>query len=114
MLVLQRKYPASMFIMYIVIMLIRKWYVLAIVVLLLVLRAFGLDIPAALPLMVAMLYLAWAVAASLLQRRAILNMMPGNEMLDKMFADNDNGYRNVVDTVNEIIDSQLDGEDEDS
>jgi hypothetical protein len=103
---LKRKYPGSMFIMGIVLGLLKKWYILLLVILLFIVRVFAPDIPSFLPFVILAVYLIWAIVTQLKYRSTILNMKPGDNMLDKMFANNDSGYRNVIDTVNEIIEKQ--------
>lgn len=86
--------------------LLRKWAIIIAIISLFVIRLVIPAMPIAIPLIFLTALLAFATIKQLKHRKTILNMNlneDANELLDKMFADNKKGYRNVIDTVNEII-----------
>jgi len=107
----KRKYPIGMFIMGVVLKLfLNKWRLLVfgLALLLAVARIFFPIIPIVIPLALLFIWLASAIVSMLIDRKTVLDIKDNGEgvSLDKMFADNNKGYRNVIDTVNEYIDNQ--------
>jgi len=103
---MKRKYPTSMFIMGIVIELFKMRIVLLIAIILLLAQFFIEQIPALIPLLVFAICIIVAILKQMKQRNAILTMNPNdeaNDLINKMFADNNRGYRNIIDAVDEII-----------
>ena len=103
---MKRKYPTSMFIMGIVIELFKMRIVLLIAIILLLAQFFIEQIPALIPLLIFAICIIVAILKQMKQRNAILTMNPNdeaNDLINKMFADNNRGYRNIIDAVDEII-----------
>ena len=101
-----RKYPLSMTIMDIIYFLIKKWFLVVGTILLFIIRIFMPEIPVALPVLLLVGLLAFAVVDALKQKKALLEMNPNEEtsdLLNKMFADNNLGYKNIINAVDEII-----------
>jgi len=94
----------SIFIMGIFIWLYTRWYILLLAILVFILRAFIPNIPIAIPLILLAIWIVWAIITSLKNRSSVLNMDSNDDLINKMLADNDKGYRNIVDAVNEVID----------
>ena len=88
----------------IVFRLIKKWYILMIVVMLFFARAFFPSITPLLPLSILVIWLLIAIIAQLIDRNVLLKMKPDDELLNDMFADNDRGYKNIIDAVQKAID----------
>ena len=103
---MKRKYPASLFVMGVFLELFRLRLILLLVVLLLTAGIFIPDIPLAVSGLLFVVCLTIAIFKQIRQRNTITTMNPhaeANDLLNKMFADNDKGYRNVIDAVDEII-----------
>ena len=103
-----RKYPLSVFIMGIIFKLVidkRGRLLLGLTVLLFILRVFINGIHIIFPLMLLTVWLVAAIVSMLHDVKIVLTMEDNGKgvSIDKMFADNDKGYRNAVDTVNEYI-----------
>ena len=101
-----RKYPFSMFLMDMVFFLIRRWQFVVGIILLFVVRIFIPQIPVALPLLLLVALLFVTVVEALRHKKALLEMNPNeetSELLDKMFADNNLGYKNITHAIDEII-----------
>ena len=101
-----RKYPFSMVIMDMVFFLIRRWRFVVGIILLFIVRIFIPQIPVALPLLLLSALLFVTVVEALRHKKALLEMNPNeetSELLDKMFADNNLGYKNIINAVDEII-----------
>jgi len=95
-----------MFIMGIALELLKRWYILVLIVLLLIIRFFSPGIPIELPLV----FLAIWVALALMAQFKTGNGPPeigsndeANGLRDKMFAGDDNGNTNTPDEANETI-----------
>jgi len=108
---MKRKYPTGLVIMGMIINMIKGWPIPALAMVLLAARLFLSNIPLWLVLGILLVWVGWALLNSLKVRYEMLKMRPGDEMLDKMFADNDKGYRNIIDTIEEIIKKEM-GDDE--
>lgn len=110
----RRKYPFSMLIMDFILFLIKRWHLLVGIIFLFILRIFIPEIPVALPLLLLAGLFGFLVIEVLKHKKALLEMNPNqetNELLDKMFADNNLGYKNIINAVDEIVqkhDSKLD------
>jgi len=78
---------------------------LGLTVLLFILRVFINGIHIIFPLMLLTVWLVAAIVSMLHDVKIVLTMEDNGKgvSIDKMFADNDKGYRNAVDTVNEYI-----------
>lgn len=86
--------------------LIKIWFILALAILLFVLLIFVPEMPIAIPCAVLILWFALAIIQQCKDVRTLLHMNGNdstNDLLDEMLKDNNKGYRNVVDAVNEII-----------
>jgi len=114
---MKRKYPASMFIMGVIIELFRLRLQLLVAVILLIASFFIEQLPVLTSFLIFAVCVVVAIVKQMRQRKAILTMNPNhnaNDLLDKMFADNDNGYRNVIDAVNEVIEQHNSDSDSDA
>ena len=103
---MKRKYSASMFIMGTILELIKLRSLLLVTLILLIASFFIEPLPALVSFLIFATCVVIAIVKQIGQRNAILTMNPNEEasnLLDKMFADNDKGYRNVIDAVDEII-----------
>jgi len=102
----KRKYPTSMFITGIVIELFKMRIVLLIAIILLFAQFFIEQISILIPLIIFAICIVVAIFKQMKQRNAILTMNPNdeaNDLINKMFADNNRGYRNIIDAVDDII-----------
>ena len=107
-----RKYPLSLFIMGTLLELIKAWYILALILLLIILRAFYSKIPVFILVALFAVWFALAVFRQIRNRKILINTdstdEETNDLIDKMFKDNGRGYKNVVDAVNEVIEKNRD------
>ena len=103
---MKRKYPWSMFFMDVIIFLLKTWYASIVIIFIFILRLIMLDIPLAIVPILVIVWVILAITRAVIHKNALLNMNPNEEtnaLLDKMFANNDKGYKNVVEAVDEII-----------
>jgi len=103
---MKRKYPTSMFIMGIIIELFKMRMLLLVAVIFLLAQFFIEQIPILAPLLIFAVCIVIAIFRQIKQRNAMLTMNPNaetNDLINKMFADNDKGYKNIIDAVDEII-----------
>ena len=95
----------------VVLNLVKSWYLIIVILLLsLIIIVFHYFSPI-IPLAFAVVWLLFAIIKQLWYRKVSLKKSEDknvNELFDKMFADNQKGYKNVVDTVDEIIKNQTD------
>lgn len=101
-----RKYPLSMFITGVVLELIKMWYFLVLTILIFLVRLFISGISIVIPFVALTAWVVMAIIRQFKNKRTILNMNGDedtNNLLDKMFTDNYRGYKNIIDSVNEII-----------
>jgi len=111
----KRKYPLSMSIMGTVIFLLKSWYVLILAALSIIANIIFSDFPS---YIIGVIIAAWVLVAiirQIISQRELLSMNSNEELtdlLDKMFEDNCKGYKNVTDTLDEIISEQIDNQDE--
>ena len=103
----KRKYPWSMFITGIIIYLIKTWYLPVLTLILILVRLFIFDIFILIALIPLIIWILWAILRQVLDSKAIINMKPDDDMLNKMFADNNKGYKNVIESVEEIIEKNI-------
>ena len=111
----KRKYPLSMTIMGTVIFLVQTWYALIFAVILFIASLIFPDFPMFIIITLIGAWVLVAIIRQLISQRELLRMNPNKEaaeLLDKMFADNGKGYKNVTDTVYEEIHKQVDARDE--
>jgi len=102
----RRKYPLILFVMGIIIELFRKWFIL---IPLMVLLFFPAVITITIPILLLIALVSFAVTKTLKYRKTILNAEPNKEasdMLDEIFADNNKGYKNIIEVVDELIDKR--------
>lgn len=103
---LKRKYPSSLFIMGIFLNLLKTWYILLLAIFLLIAVFIG-EMSILVPVAILVVWIVVAIVVQLRYRKIALTLSPNenvNDIFDSMFADNDKGYRNVIDTINDIID----------
>lgn len=108
---MKRKYPMSMFAMGVILNLIKSWYFLIVIFLFSIISIISHNASFVLPLAVTIVWLLYAFITQLRHRKAVLRKSENeslNELYDKMFADNQKGYRNIIDTVDDIIKDQDD------
>jgi len=89
----KRKYPFSLFVMGTFLNLIRLWLGFIVVIILLIICLVNPIVP---------------IIKQLRDKNILLSHFDNeetDELLDKMFADNSKGYKNVTDAVDEIIKS---------
>jgi hypothetical protein len=97
----------------VVIELLKMRMILLVAIILLIAQIFIEPLPAFVPILIFAACFAVALFNQIKQRNAILTMNPhdeANDLLNKMFADNDKGYKNVIDAVDEIIERETGGE----
>lgn len=102
----KRKYPFSMFFMGTILNLIRLWSGFIIVIILFIICTVNPIVPIAIPIALTGLLVLIAIIQQYRNRKIMLshfNNDETNELLDKMFADNSKGYKNITDAVDEII-----------
>ena len=103
---MKRKYPSSLFIMGIFLNLLKTWYILLLAIFLLIAVFIG-EMSILVPVAILVVWIVVAIVVQLRYRKIALTLSPNenvNDIFDSMFADNDKGYRNVIDTINDIID----------
>jgi len=103
---MKRKYPTSMFIMGMIIELFKMRMILLIAAILLLAQFFIEQLPILAPILIFAACIVIAIFKQIKQRNAMLTMNPNdetNDLINKMFADNDKGYINIIDAVDEII-----------
>lgn len=109
------KYPLSMSVMGTVIFLAKTWYVLILVAFLFIANLIFADFPTYIFGVIIAIWVLVAIVRQIISQRELLSMNSNEDLtdlLDKMFADNGKGYKNVIDTVDEIISKQIDNHDE--
>lgn len=102
----KRKYPLNMFFMGTILNLIRLWPYFIVVIILYIICLINPIVPIAIPILFLVILVLIAVMQQLRNRKILLSNYKNeetDELLDKMFTDNSKGYKNVTDTVNEII-----------
>jgi hypothetical protein len=99
----KRKYPMSIFIMGVVVCLFRTWYILAITIFIYFVSLFHPDTSTRIALIPLIVWIFLAIIKQLIYRKTLLSMNPDDDLFNKMFADNDKGYKNVTQAVDEII-----------
>ena len=98
----------------VIIFLLKTWYVPIVIIFILILRLIMPDIPIVIVPILGTVWIMSAITKAIIHKNALLNMSPNEEtnaLLDKMFANNDKGYKNVIEAVNEIIDEHQDKSD---
>jgi hypothetical protein len=103
---MERKYPTSMFIVGFLIYLLRMRIFLLLAIIMLVVQFFIPRVPVELPLAILVGCIIVALVRQISDKNALMTMNPNpetSELLDKMFADNNKGARNITDAVDEII-----------
>ena len=108
---MKRKYPWSMFITGIIIYLIKTWYLPVLTILLTLIRLFIFDMFVWIVFIPLIIWIIWALSKQIYYSKAIINMNPDDDLLNKMFADNGMGYKNVIESVNEIVNNQINDSD---
>jgi hypothetical protein len=91
--------------------LIKMWPLLIAIVVLGIICLFSPVVPIFIPIVLAGILVVTAILQQLGYMKILLSHFKDeetNDLLDKMFMDNSKGYKNVTDTVNEIIKNYLD------
>jgi len=86
--------------------LLKTWYILLLAIFLLIAVFIG-EMSILVPVAILVVWIVVAIVVQLRYRKIALTLSPNenvNDIFDSMFADNDKGYRNVIDTINDIID----------
>lgn len=102
----KRKYPTSMFIMGTILNLIKIWYCFIAVIIVFIICRIKPAVPITLPFVMIGILILIAIFQQFRNRKVLLSDCgneENNESLDKMFADNSKGYKNVKDAVDELI-----------
>jgi len=108
-----RKYPTSLFISGLILKIIKRWYLLAIALLLFIIRLFVPSLPILLPAVILLFCIAIAFIEQLAMRSVA--MKSEDDVFDKLFgASGSADWRsNVTNMVNEKIKEQLQADDTD-
>jgi hypothetical protein len=107
----KRRYPFSMFCMGTILNLIKMWPLLIAIVVLGIICLVSPVVPIFIPIVLAGILVVTAILQQLGYMKILLSHFEDeetNDLFDKMFMDNSKGYKNVTDTVNEIIKNYLD------
>ena len=102
----ERKYLWSMFITGIIIYLLGIWYLPVLAILLYLVRLFIHDIFIWIVLFPLIIWIIWAISKQIYYSKAIIKMNPDDDLLNKMFLNNCKGYKNVIESVQAIIDKK--------
>ena len=105
---MKRKYPLGLFIIGVFNNLIITWYIPLLAILLFVLHIFIRRMPILIPLAVLIVWIVVAIILQMRIRKTALSMSANegfNDFMDRVLIDNGSKWhKNVIDTVNNIID----------
>lgn len=102
----KRKYPISMFIMGTILNLFKLWQCFIVVIILFIICRVKPALPITIPIVMTGILILIAMLQQFRARKILLSPAENkeaDELLDKMFADNSKGYKNVTDAVDEVM-----------